>query len=53
MQSLPLLLGEVPDAVRETVRNFALKEVAPRAQEPRGAGRPALRVAGLRLQLHL
>lgn len=33
MQSLPLLLGEVPDAVRETVRNFALKEVAPRAQE--------------------
>jgi isovaleryl-CoA dehydrogenase len=33
VQSLPLLLGEVPDAVRETVRNFALKEVAPRAQE--------------------
>lgn len=33
VQSLPLLLGDVPDAVRETVRNFALKEVALRAQE--------------------
>ena len=28
-------LGDVPDAVRETVRHFALKEVAPRAQEIR------------------
>ena len=33
MHSLPLFLGDVPDAVRETVRHFALKEVAPRAQE--------------------
>ncbi len=33
MQSLPFSLGDVPDAVRETVRNFALKEVAPRAYE--------------------
>ncbi|HUX79185.1 MAG TPA: isovaleryl-CoA dehydrogenase [Alphaproteobacteria bacterium] len=33
MQSLPFFLGDVADAVRETVRHFALKEVAPRAYE--------------------
>lgn len=31
MQSLPFSLGEVTEAVRKTVRDFALKEVAPRA----------------------
>jgi len=33
MQTLQFALGETADAVRETVRTFALKEVAPRAQE--------------------
>jgi len=33
LQSLPFFLGDVAEAVRETVRNFALKEVAPRAYE--------------------
>ena len=33
MQGLPFPLGEVAEAVRETVRNFALKEVAPRAHD--------------------
>ena len=31
MKSLSYSLGSVAEAVRETVRNFALKEVAPRA----------------------
>lgn len=31
MQNLPFFLSEVAKAVRETVRNFALKEIAPRA----------------------
>ena len=31
MESLPFFLSEVAEAVRETVRNFALKEVSPRA----------------------
>lgn len=31
MQNLPFFLSEVAEAVRETVRNFALKEIAPRA----------------------
>jgi isovaleryl-CoA dehydrogenase len=33
LQSLPFFLGDVTEAVRETVRTFAQKEVAPRAHE--------------------
>jgi isovaleryl-CoA dehydrogenase len=33
VHSLPFFLGDVAEAVRETVRNFALKEVVPRAYE--------------------
>lgn len=33
MQSLPFFLSDVAEAVRETVRAFAMKEVAPRAHD--------------------
>ncbi len=33
MQKLPFALGDVAEAVRETVHDFAVKEIAPRAHE--------------------
>ncbi len=33
MQSLPFSLGDIAESVRDTVRDFALKEIAPRAHD--------------------